>query len=121
MWHLDIPSESELRFLATISSPAVVSIYLPTTAISMDAAADAIALRNLVDEAMAEVRQRSELPRGDDDSIEEQLLDLVDDEQFWAHQSHGLGVITTAGGQWTFRLPHRPVAQAHVDDKAHLL
>ena len=46
MWHLDIPSESELRFLATISAPAVVSIYLPTTAISKDAAADAIALRN---------------------------------------------------------------------------
>ena len=121
MWHLDIPSESELRFLATISAPAVVSIYLPTTPISQDAAADAIALHNLVHEAMAEVRQRPGLPRGDDDSIEEQLLDLVDDEEFWAHQSHGLGVITTAAGQWTFRLPHSPVAQAHVDDKAHLL
>ena len=49
------------------------------------------------------------------------MLDLVDDEDFWAHQSHGLGVITTADGQWTFRLPHRPNAQFHVDDKAHLL
>ena len=66
MWHLDIPSESELRFLATIKAPAVVSIYLPTTPISKDAAIDAIALRNLVDDAMAEVRQRSELPRGHD-------------------------------------------------------
>ena len=121
MWHLDIPSESELRLLAAISAPAVVSIYLPTTPISKDAAADTIALRNLVAEAMTEVRRRPELPRGDDDYIEEQLLDLVDDEDFWAHQSHGLGVITTAGGQWTFRLPHRPTAQVHVDDKAHLL
>ena len=121
VWHLDIPSESELRFLATISASAVVSIYLPTTPISKDAAADAIALRNRVAEAMAEVRQRPEVPRGDDEYIEEQLLDLVDDEDFWAHQSHGLGVITTADGQWTFRLPHRPSAQVHVDDKAHLL
>ena len=121
MWHLDIPSESELRLLATINAPAVVSIYLPTTPLSKDAAADAVVLRNLAHEAMAEVRQRPELPRGDDDSIEEQLLDLVDDEEFWAHQSHGLGVITTAEGQWTFRLPHRPPAQVHVDDKAHLL
>jgi len=99
MWHLDIPTESELRLLATISAPAVVSIYLPTTPISQDAAADAWVLNNL----------------------EQQLLDLVDDEDFWAHQSHGLGVITTADGQWTFRLPHRPNAQFHVDDKAHLL
>ncbi len=121
VWHLDIPSESELRFLATISAPAVVSIYLPTTPISKDAAADAITLRNLVSEAMTEVRGLPDLPRGDGEYIEEQLLDLVDDEDFWAHQSHGLGVITTADGQWTFRLPHRPRAQVHVDDKAHLL
>lgn len=121
MWNLDIPSESELRLLAAISAPAVVSIYLPTTPISKDAAADAILLRNLTHEAMAQVGLLPELARGDDELIEEQLLDLVDDEEFWAHQSHGLGVITTAEGQWTFRLPHRPDAQAHVDDKAHLL
>jgi len=121
MWHLDIPSESELRLLAAISAPAVVSIYLPTTPISKDAAADAIELRNLVAEAMAEVRQRAASPRGDDAYIEEQLLDLVDDEDFWAHQSYGLGIITTADGQWTFRLPHSPAPQAHVDDKAHLV
>jgi hypothetical protein len=61
------------------------------------------------------------LPRGDDDYIEVQLLDLIDDDDFWAHQSHGLGVITTPDGQWTFRLPHRPNAQVHVDDKANLI
>lgn len=121
MWHLDIPTESELRLLATISAPAVVSIYLPTTPISQDAAADAWVLHNLVKEAMIAVRQQPDLPRGDDENIEQQLLDLVDDEDFWAHRSHGLGVITTADGQWTFRLPHRPNAQVHVDDKAHLL
>jgi len=121
MWNLDIPSESELRLLAGIHAPAVVSIYLPTTPISRDAEADATALHNLVTEAMTKVRELSELPRGDEEKIEEQLLDLVDDDEFWAHQSHGLGVITTADGQWTFRLPHRPPAQAHVDDKAHLL
>ena len=121
MWNLDIPSESELRLLAGISGPAVVTIYLPTTPISQDAAKEAMALHNLVKEAMIEVRRRPELPRGDDDYIEVQLLDLVDDEDFWAHQSHGLGVITTADGQWTFRLPHRPNAQVHVDDKANLV
>ena len=67
MCHWDIPSESELRLLATINAPAVVSIYLPTTPISKDAAADAIALRNLVSEAMADVRQRPELPLGDEE------------------------------------------------------
>ncbi len=121
MWFLDIPSESELRLLAAIAEPAVVSIYLPTTPLSEQAAADATALRNLVGEAMEAVRQQPDLPRGDDSVIEEQLLDLVDDDEFWAHQSHGLGVITTAAGQWTFRLPHRPEPQAHVDTKAHLL
>lgn len=61
MWHLDIPTESELRLLATISPPAVVSIYLPTTPISQDAAADAWVLHNLVKEAMSAVRQQPDL------------------------------------------------------------
>jgi hypothetical protein len=121
VWNLDIPSESELRLLAAINAPAVVTIYMPTTPTSQDATSEAMALHNLVREAMIEVRQRPELPRGEDDYIEVQLLDLVDDEDFWAHQSHGLGVITTADGQWTFRLPHKPNAQVHVDDKAHLI
>lgn len=121
MWFLDIPSDSELRLLAAISAPAVVSAYLPTTPLSNEAAADATVLRNLVAEAMAAVRAQPDLPRGDDAVIEEQLLDLVDDDEFWAHQSHGLGVITTAEGQWTFRLPHRPAAQVHVGTTAHLL
>ncbi|MEI7519523.1 MAG: hypothetical protein WCJ98_13705 [Mycobacteriaceae bacterium] len=121
MWNLDIPSESELRLLAAINAPAVVTIYMPTTPISQDGAAEAMALHNLVKEAMIEVRQRPELPRGDDEYIEVQLLDLIDDDDFWAHQSHGLGVITTPDGQWTFRLPHRPNAQVHVDDKANLI
>lgn len=121
MWNLDIPSESELRLLAAINAPAVVSLYLPTTPLSQDAAADATVLRNLTAEAMTAVRGLAGVPRGDDERIEEQLLDLVDDEEFWAHQSHGLGVITTADGQWTFRLPHQPTARAHVDHKAHLL
>ena len=121
MWNLDIPSESELRLLASIDAPAVVTIYMPTTPTTQDAAAEAMGLRNLVKEAMIEVRRRPELPRGDDEYIEVQLLDLVDDEDFWAHQSHGLGVITTAEGQWTFRLPHRPDAQVHVADKANLI
>ncbi|MGB3012699.1 MAG: hypothetical protein WBB54_15260 [Mycobacterium sp.] len=121
MWHLDIPSESELRALAAINGPAVVTIYMPTTPISQDAAAEALGLHNLVKEAMTEVRNRPGLPRGDDDYIEVQLLDLVDDEDFWAHQSHGLGVITTPDSQWTFRLPHRPNAQVHVEGKANLI
>ena len=121
MWNLDIPSESELRLLAAINASAVVTIYMPTTPVSQDAASEAMALHNLVREAMTEVRQRPELPRGDDDYIEVQLLDLVDDEDFWAHQSHGLGVITTPDGQWTFRLPHKPTAQVHVGDRANLI
>lgn len=103
MWHLDIPTESELRALAAINAPAVVTIFMPTTPVSQDAAAGAMGLHNLVRKAMIEVRRQPGLPRGDDDCIEVQLLDLVDDEDFWAHQSHGPGVITTADSQWTFR------------------
>ena len=99
MWNLDIPSESELRLLAAINAPAVVTIYMPTTPISQDGAAEAMALHNLVKEAMIEVRQRPELPRGDDEYIEVQLLDLIDDDDFWSHRSHGLGVITNSEGE----------------------
>lgn len=121
MWHLDIPNNAELRALAAISGPAVVSIYLPTTPITPDARADALAFRNLVDEALAAVAELPDLPRRGDEPIAEQLTDLIDDEQFWATQAHGLGVITTAEHQWTFRLPQQPRAQVTVGDRPHLL
>jgi hypothetical protein len=64
MWHLDIPSESELRLLAAINAPAVVTIYMPTTPISEDGAAEAMALHNLVKSAARITPRRRRLHRG---------------------------------------------------------
>lgn len=121
MWHLDIPTQDELRALAKVRGSAVVSLYLPTTPVTPHAGADALAFRNLVDEAVAKLRERAGTARGEVDAIAEQLEDLLDDVEFWATQAGGLGVITAADHQWTYRLPSAPEPAAHVSDRVHLL
>lgn len=121
MWYLDIPTEHEIRALAELQESAVVSLYLPSTPITPDAQAEALAFRNLADEAVATLEKRPGLERADVEAITQQLTDLVDDSQFWATQANGLGVIATPERHWTFRLPHAPSPGAHVADRVHLL
>lgn len=121
MWHLDIPTQDELRALAQTRGYGVVSLFMPTTPITAHIGASTIAFRNLVDAALIQLRANTDHSRDDVAAVADQLAELGEDPNFWANQAWGLGVITTPTKQWTFRLPHAPTESVFVDDRAHIL
>lgn len=119
MLHVDLPTRADIEVLFRTRADACVSIYLPTTPITPETEADRIALRNLVDEAVGQlhaagVDKRRVRP------LEDELLDLVDDDEFWAHQANGLAVLATPDSIRTFRLPTRLVPIVEVADRFHV-
>ncbi len=108
MWHLDIPCNDELRQLAELRDTQIASVYLPTTPVSPQARQDATVFSNLIDVV-------------DEPAIAELLGDLVDDEQFWDSQAHGLGVIATPARMWIYRLPYQVDEVVQVANRAKIL
>lgn len=119
MRHTDIPSPAELRALAALREPAIVSIYLPTTPVSHDDH-DPLTLRNLADQAVTALREGEDVPKAEVLAIEEELYDLVDDGMFWTYQGHGLGIVATANRRAVYRLPIRVEEHVSVSDRVFL-
>ncbi|MGB7983224.1 MAG: hypothetical protein WCF36_20785 [Candidatus Nanopelagicales bacterium] len=120
MWNIDIPSRDALLALAALRQPGVVTIYLPTTPLTKDAQADRITLKNLASQAVARLAELPELSREQIKEVSEELDDLVDDDDFWAHQAAGLAVIATPDRLTTFRLATEVPEQLQVSDRVHL-
>jgi hypothetical protein len=117
--HLDLPSLAELRALVRVRSDLCVSLYLPTTPLTQDAQADRIALKNQLAEALAQARA-AQADKRRLEALAEQVGELVDDDEFWAHQAHGLAVLATPDHLWTFRLPSRFEPIVEVSDRLYL-
>ncbi|MGL5247473.1 MAG: hypothetical protein ACRC8U_04660, partial [Brooklawnia sp.] len=65
MWHLDIPTQDELRALAQTRGYGVVSLFMPTTPITAHIGASTITFRNLVDAALIQLRANTDHSRDD--------------------------------------------------------
>ena len=117
MLHVDIPTRAEIEGLVRTRGPACVSVYLPTTPLTQHTQADRVALKNLVEEA---VRQLAERDPRTVRPIEEALLEVVDDDDFWATQANSLALFADGAGLHTFRLPSHLQAMAQVSDRFHL-
>lgn len=119
MLHLDVPTLAELRELVGVRADLCVSIYLPTTPLTQDARADRIALKNAADDvanaALAEGADKQRVA-----ALEELVLDLVEDEEFWRFQAHGLAVLATPERIRTWRLPNRVARIVERADRFHL-
>lgn len=114
MLYVDIPTRDDIRELVTERGPARVSIYLPTTPVTREAQADRTALKNLANEAL---KQLAGHDKREVRVIEEELLDLVDDTEFWDFQANSLAVFVTPEHLRTFRLPSRLQARVEVGDR----
>ncbi len=95
-----------------------VSLYLATTPMTQDAQADRINLSNLITAATEQahaIATKTEVTE-----MEEQLLDLLDDDEFWSHQANGLGILVTPERLVTYRLVYPVASLAEVSDRFHL-
>jgi hypothetical protein len=117
MLHVDIPTRADLESLIHDRGPVRVSLYLPTTPLTQQAQADRVAFRNLAGEALAQLADHD---KREVRALEELLLDLVDDDDFWDTQANGLAVFATPAGLRSFRLPTRLTSLAEVSDRFHI-
>ncbi len=119
MLYVDIPSQSELAQLRADRGAAQVSIYLDVTPETEQIDAARIRLKQLTDDAVAQlegagVNQRIIWP------VEEQLQDLMDDDDFWRLQANGLAIFVTPDTLRSFRLPNQLTETVQVSDRFHL-
>jgi hypothetical protein len=118
MLHVDIPTTADLRKLMAARGDALVSFYLPTTPETQHIGPARTELGQLLKEAeeqlaAADTAKRTIWP------ISEQVADLIDDDDFWAHQAHSLAIFVTPTTIRTFRLPNRLLSMVQVSDRFH--
>ena len=121
MWHVDVPTRDELALFAELVEPGLVTILLPTTPVTALVQADRIVFKNLGAEAVARLGELGVRSASEVAEVAEEIADLVDDDTFWAHQSHGLAVIVVADHVWTLRLPVPVGPSVHVGDRVPLM
>ena len=117
--HTDIPTRSEIERLLRTRDSSCVSLYLPTTPITRDAQADRIALKNLAAAAIEQM-QAAGAERDAVADVGGLLLELVDDDEFWAEQARSLAVFASPAGLRTFRLPNRLAGEVEVADRFYV-
>lgn len=119
MLHIDLPTDDDLRQLADAPDAPTVSVYLPTTPVTVSADADRIAFVNLAREGVDALRAAG-VSAKDADAIAEDVDDLADDADFWAHQAHGLAVFVSPSATVTFRLPEPMAPAVYAGGRARL-
>jgi hypothetical protein len=119
MLHVDLPTDDDLRQLVDALPASTVTVYLPTTPVTSSADADRIAFVNLARQGVESLRAAG-VSKQEADTIAEELEDLADDGDFWAHQAHGLAVFVSASSTVTFRLPEPCGPAVYAGERARL-
>lgn len=112
-------TREQLEHLAERRDGPCVSIYLPTHKTGRDVRQDPIRFKNLLSEAEAALKDRGMR----DLEVQEYLAPvraLLDDDDFWQHQSDGLAVFRSPEEWREYRLPLRFGELAQVEDRFYL-
>jgi len=114
--------QADIMELIDLREPYSISVFLPTHVTGADVQHDRDA-RSL-DAELRLIREELEqkgMTAGDIDKRLAPFRELVEDSDFWRHQTQGLAVFGTGGWLRTYRLPY-PVAREHrLSDSFHLL
>lgn len=119
MLDLDIPTQAQIDRLSQVRAPAAVTIYLAATPLTQDADQTRISLKNHLREAVTQM-EAGGVDKRDIWPIEEAIGELDEDQDFWAHQAHGLAIFATPEKMRVFRLANRLTDSVHVSDRFHL-
>lgn len=113
--HFDIPSRSDIEFLAAARRDVAVSIYLPTSPIPAQAEENRLRARSLIDEAVQHLHDLEDKKVAKD--MEGRLQDLLDDPDFWTNLGRSLAIFVSSEGIAEFRLPNELSKSVSVSDK----
>ena len=116
---MDFLTRAELEQLMSKEQQVCVSIYLPTHRIGTEAQQDPIRLKNLLGKAEKELSDRG-MGRRDVQKILEPASVLLQDFDFWQHQSDGLAIFLSSNGSHRYRLPLKFEKIVTVMDRFHI-
>jgi hypothetical protein len=119
LFHIDLPTSSEYRDLSQVRSDACVSIYIPTTPVTQNVGASRIDFGNQITAALDQLRSIDFDKRRLAD-LEEQLVHVREDDEFWRLQANSLAVLATPDSVRTFRLANKLTHLLEVSDRFHL-
>ncbi len=119
MLYLDIPTADDYADLAAWRGDIAVSLFLPTTPVTLETDADRLHLKSLAKEAIGQLEAAGADKRRVG-PLAEELDDLIDDDDFWRYQAHGLVVYATPDNLRTYRVPNALEPMVEVSDRFHL-
>jgi hypothetical protein len=116
---MDILTRAELEQLMRKEQQGCVSIYLPTHRTGTDAQQDPIRLKNLLSKAEKDLSDRG-VGRRDVQEMLEPASVLLQDSDFWQHQSDGLAIFLSSNRVRRYRLPLNFEELVVVSDHFHI-
>ena len=119
MLHVDMPTLDEVRAMTTFRADACVSIYLPTSPVTQEAEAARIVYGNLCRDALAQFEAVG-LDKRRAAALAEQLGEVAEDDDLWAHLARSLAVFATPDRLRVHRLANRLSETAQASDRLYL-
>ncbi len=116
---MDILTRSELEQLMRKEQQWCVSIYMPTHRTGVETQQDPIRLKNLLGQAEKELSDRG-MGRRDVQKMLDPVSKLLQDSDFWQHQSDGLAIFLSSNGIRRYRLPLNFEEFVTVMDRFHI-
>lgn len=110
-----MPTRADIERLAAARDPLSVSVFLPTTTVPKDNDENLLRARGLFEQAIAEVRQRTDKRTAL--ALEEQLTGLLNHEEFWWDLGRSLAIFATPTSVVEYRLPNVLTEYACVSDR----
>lgn len=103
---MDILKQTDLKQLIDTSGEWCVSMYMPTHRFGREQQQDPIRFKNLVAQSQEKLL-KSGLRRPEVQELLRPAENLLEDKDFWQHQSDGLAVFLSPDSSRTLRLPSR--------------
>mgnify|MGYP001791357476 CR=1 FL=1 len=116
---MQLLSQSVFRKLGELEQPFSISTYLPTHMAGSEVQQDRIRLKNLLSEAENKLVQAGMSETEAESTLSTAAL-LIEDENFWRYQSHGLTLFITPEETRIYRLPLSFETLVTVSDRFHL-
>ncbi|MCB1055502.1 MAG: hypothetical protein KDD11_08310 [Acidobacteria bacterium] len=101
---MSVPSQADIRNLNRAAEFPCISIYLPTFRAGAETQQNPIRMKNLLRQAQTQL----EVLGLDEIAIKKLLRpgwEMVEDHDFWQHQSEGLAVFLGPDRHWRYRVP----------------
>ncbi|MGH6917428.1 MAG: hypothetical protein ACREJ0_06955, partial [Geminicoccaceae bacterium] len=116
MHHTDHISQDDIDRLLGETTGSCVSIYLPTTPVTLHTDQDRIRLKNLRAEAFERLMAHR-IRRPDAEAILLPVDEVLEDSGFWPYLSDGLAIFCSAATHALFRVPLSPRPTLDVGDR----